>query len=406
MSGTASVPVLGAAMRSVCRELAGADDGRVLQVLRYVDGLPDRGQADGLLAPLRDRLRRLRPPRPLRFARLLFLPLDPVIVAARDWRAGAPQLPRSAIAPILALVRRALPECVPAIEAIINDEGRSEASRIHDGGAMLWAPAAALLRCAPMPPEWRDAALPAAAFRTLAAGCARCLGSADLLADLSDPGMLPADLDRALAFQIKAAEADGPIAWGMFLSVILQRFPSAEAPHRAAMAVRADRALRQSAEAALEAAWTWIEEAAADRSVGDPAEAAAALRRQVGLLEALLREPRQRRRAAGLQAELRAACAHRLDALAQERLVAPLARLSAAEAEDDVVLAVLESDARALRQLDAEGRRLGSGAGCEAPLLAAAAAVRARADMAPMDRARLVEILLGPKAALAEAAQR
>src|SRR5580698_6184503 len=125
-------------MRSVRRELAGADDTRVLQVLRYVDGLADRGQADGLLAPLRDRLRRLRPARPLRFARVLFMPMDPAIVSTRDWRAGAPQLPRSAIAPIVAMVRRAQPELLLPFDAIINDSNQAESVRARNGGSMLW----------------------------------------------------------------------------------------------------------------------------------------------------------------------------------------------------------------------------------------------------------------------------
>jgi hypothetical protein len=400
MMRAGSTPVIGPEMRSVRRELAGAVDTRVLQVLRYVDGLTDRGQADGLLAPLRDRLKRLRPARPLRFARLLFTPMDPAIVSTRDWRAGAPQLPRSAIAPIIAMVRRARPDLLSPIEAIINDSNQPEAARVRDGGSMLWTPSAALLRTAEPPPEWREAGLPPAAFRALAAGCARCLAAADQLDDLNDPGVPAADLDRVLAAQMRAAEADGPIAWVMLLSVILQRFPASDAPHRAAAAASSNRALQQSADAAIEAAWTWIERAANDTSVGDPAEAAADLRRQAGLLEVLARDPKQRRRAVTLQTELRAACARRIESVAQERLVGPLQRITAEDAADEGVLAVLETDARALRQLDSEARRLGAGTGQETQLRTAAAAVTARTDMAPMDRARLVEILLGPQAAM------
>jgi len=398
VTGAGSAPVLGPEMRSVRRELAGADDARVLQVLRYVDGLADRGQADGLLAPLRDRLGRLRPARPLRFARLLFAPLDAVIVSARDWRAGAPHLPRSAIAPIVAMASRALPDLLPPFEAIVSDQARPEAARVRAGGSLLWAPVARLLRAAEAPPEWRAAGLPPAAYRALAAGCARCLGAADELDDLNDPGLPAADLDRALAAQMKAAEADGPIAWGMMLSILLQQFPGAEAPHRAAAAASANRALQQSAETAFEAAWTWIERAANDTGVGDPAEAAAGLRRQTGLLEVLARDPKQRRRAVALQSELRTAAARRVENVVQDRLVGPLQRMTAADAAAEGVLTAFEADARALRQLDMESRRLGNGH--DVQLRAAAAAVTARTDMAPMERARLVEILLGPAAAL------
>ena len=64
-----------------------------------VDAMPNRGAADQLIAPLRARLAHLRPPRPLRFARLLFLPLDPLIVPAARWRAAQPAIPRTVIPP-------------------------------------------------------------------------------------------------------------------------------------------------------------------------------------------------------------------------------------------------------------------------------------------------------------------
>jgi hypothetical protein len=102
-------PVMGPDMRTLRRELVGASDERVLEVLRFVDTLPDRAAADGLLAPLRNRLRVLRPPRPLRFERLLMAPLNPVLVEPAAWRLGAPTLPRQAITPIAAQIREALP---------------------------------------------------------------------------------------------------------------------------------------------------------------------------------------------------------------------------------------------------------------------------------------------------------
>ncbi len=89
------------AIREVARGLAAARDAQIMQVLAMVDAMPHRGAADQLIAPLRTRLARLRPPRPLRFARLLFLPLDPLIVPAARWRAEQPTIPRTVI-PFLA----------------------------------------------------------------------------------------------------------------------------------------------------------------------------------------------------------------------------------------------------------------------------------------------------------------
>src|SRR5689334_24255463 len=86
-----------AEIREVARGLASARDEQIMQVVAMVDAMPNRGPADQLIAPLRPRLARLRPPRPLRFARLLFLPLDPLIVPAARWRAEQPTIPRTVI---------------------------------------------------------------------------------------------------------------------------------------------------------------------------------------------------------------------------------------------------------------------------------------------------------------------
>src|ERR1700712_4282876 len=94
------------AIREVSRGLAQARDEQILKVVAMVDAMPERGAADQLIAPLRARLAQLRPPRPLRFARLLFLPLDPLIVSALRWRAEQPTIPRSAIPSLAAAVAR------------------------------------------------------------------------------------------------------------------------------------------------------------------------------------------------------------------------------------------------------------------------------------------------------------
>ena len=80
---------LNPAIREASRGLVEARDDQVAQIVAMVDAMPDRGAADHLIAPLRARLARTRPPRPLRFARLLFLPLDPLL-ASSVWRGVAP----------------------------------------------------------------------------------------------------------------------------------------------------------------------------------------------------------------------------------------------------------------------------------------------------------------------------
>src|SRR5918993_3946884 len=80
-----------------------ADDVALGRVVALLDGLKDRGEADELLARARHRLQGLRPPRPLAFTRLLFVPLDGVIVPPSKWRRGEGQVPRSAL-PALAAI--------------------------------------------------------------------------------------------------------------------------------------------------------------------------------------------------------------------------------------------------------------------------------------------------------------
>jgi hypothetical protein len=399
MSGPSAAPFIGPEMRAVRRELAGASDQRVLDVLRFVDSLNDRSQADGLLAPLRDRLRALRPRRPLRFQRLLFEPLGPAIVNAADWRPNMPSMPRSAIGPFVGIVRRALPEVVADVERIIADTDMPESARVCAAGHALWARAGETLQGAALPGDWHETSLQPAAFKSLTASVAGVLSVAWQLVELADPSVPEAELNETLSALLDAAEAKGALAWGMLLTVLLQRFPTAEAPRRSAGSMRADKAMREAAAASMEAAWTWIEAGTRDLAIGDPAEAADVVRRQVKLLEELSRDPANRRRTTELQAALRDACAARFQTGVKQRLLAPIQSLSAAEAADGGLLAMLEADARALRRLDMDSRRLGCGAAHDARLAEAASAITARTDIPSIDRARLVEILRGPQAA-------
>jgi hypothetical protein len=77
-------------------------------VLALIDDLSERGEADALIAPLRGRLAGLRPRRKLGLTRLLFTPLNPIIVDAANWSAAALSIPRTALAPLGGQVRQGL----------------------------------------------------------------------------------------------------------------------------------------------------------------------------------------------------------------------------------------------------------------------------------------------------------
>src|SRR5580704_4191496 len=73
-------------LRRLHHGLATAPDMQIAKVVAVVDALESRGAADEMIEPLRSRLPQLRLPRPLRFSRLLFMPLDVLIVPNPEWR--------------------------------------------------------------------------------------------------------------------------------------------------------------------------------------------------------------------------------------------------------------------------------------------------------------------------------
>jgi hypothetical protein len=296
------------------------------------------------------------------------------------------------------LVRAAAPDATREAETIIEDSTRPEALRMLQAGQLIWPAAAHCLRAAAVPAQWASTALPPATFRPIALASAVCWAAALPLLRLTDPGVTAAELNQGAAALLNEAEADGAVPWGALLLTLLHQFPQADEVLHAATAMRADRAMRQIGEACLESSWQWVEQGTVGPGPADPAEAALELRQQNMLLEHIGRDPKHHRRAAGLQTALRAASAERLATAVQERLLAPLQVPAAILPHDDASITALEEDARGLRQFDGEIRRLTKGAHHEPGLQAAVSAINARSDIPAIDRARLLEILLGPQA--------
>jgi len=136
-------------------EIAAAPDDRIVRIVATVDAMAARGPADDLLAPLRPRLSVLRPPRPLRFTRLLFHALDPLIVPASRWRPGQPAIPRTALAPMAAHVRARMADAA-RIEAAIAGRFDNESDPIADLGKTLWPEAAGILASPDIPAAWAE----------------------------------------------------------------------------------------------------------------------------------------------------------------------------------------------------------------------------------------------------------
>ncbi len=402
-------------LREVRRGVAQAGDAQVLQVLRMVDALEERGATDAVLDQVRPRLRAIKPARPLRFARLLFMPLDPLIVVPKAWRAGTPFLPRTALMVLARAVRLMMADdtaqigSLARIDAMIEGANTDDAAIVRQAGSLLWPCAAdrlGRLGAAPEPDrlaacsaEWAAEGLSRTELQPLALALAHILAHAQALHDHDHAG---ARIEEpALLDMLAGSQSAGARACGMMLSLLVLRLP--EAAPALLGAAQAAAGLRPLAEAAVETALAWLEAETADQRTTIVNVATIELGRQTALLNALADQPgaTRRRRVAEVKGQLLTGCLHRLEASLQERVMAPLRTLPANPEQRDVALDALEDTARTLRRFEVEARRLGASAKFDAMAQDACAAVVGASCLSRMDRARLVEILAGPAAALA-----
>ncbi|HVC63504.1 MAG TPA: hypothetical protein VND19_24460 [Acetobacteraceae bacterium] len=401
----------GREIRELGRRLAAAPDAEVARAVAVVDQLPRRGAADQLIDPLRPRLARLRLPRPLRFTRLLFLPLEPLIVPPPRWQPRLPNIPRSALAPLAATVRAGLGTEAEAIDAMIHGSFSLHAEAVMGAGNLLWPRAAALLSAAPPPVGWAETGLNMAMYTTLARRVGAVLAQAPLLRELiaeADAGIASPRLAPVQAM-LGDVGARCPDALTMLVTLLLANLPQLAgllariAPELSAQTAAA---LRQAGQEATEALLAGIEAGGGMATAitgSDLADAAQEVRRTISLLRQLAERtdiPQMRARVQAIHERLDGGCRQRFaQAMASEFL--PLLRQPPA-GSDGAAARALEATARHLRELESEARLIGGGDAYDAQLRDAAAAVRAGgATMSLPARVRLVEILAGTEAALA-----
>ena len=148
--------------------LATATDGELCNVVGALDGLSSPAAADALLTELRPRIGGLRPSRPLRFSRLLALPLEPVLVPSTAWGSDRSGIPRAALRPVIEAVRSALGGEATRIESAARGCTMADTALVALLGPYLWRlAAAAQLRLpsecwtgAGLPPDAAEAVLP------------------------------------------------------------------------------------------------------------------------------------------------------------------------------------------------------------------------------------------------------
>jgi hypothetical protein len=396
-------------MKALRGEIVGASDSQILRIVATVDAMVARGPADALIAPLRQRLSMLRPPRRLRFGRLLFHPLDSLIVAAPRWRPGEDAIPRTALVAMTEHIRRAMPGQADAIEHETVGHTEGETDLVTRLGRAIWPAAAGICRSEALPETWYRSGLTDTMYRPLASCIAALLDEAASLEAVcaeTANGLLPVNEEAVTAILERVANAN-QAALPMLIALLLMRLPevatkllamaagSRGAPMKAAMERVVDRVLQQLN---LEGG---TEDLITIGTLADAGAAASHIKTLLSQLDTPSNKPLRREQLRMIRQRLGASCQARFTAGLEGELLGPLQHL--ADCPDDAAIRGLETAARGLRVLEIEGRGVGSGSAYDVLLRRATEAIRGSvvgSQLAIVDQIRLVELLSGPEAAL------
>lgn len=396
-------PGKGAEIRALNRHLVTARDERVLQVVAMVDALPQRGEADALIAPLRPRLAQLRPHRPLNLGRVLFTPLNAVIVPAAQWRRGSPVVPRTALPALIRQVESAKPALAAEVTAAMAGHSTADWRLLDRVGRALWPQAGAVLSSAPVPPEWEaETGLSAVDHAVVSRAAGLVLSRA---VEIAEQAEADAPDRQAVAGMVRDAAAQGPEAIGVVVGVLLHASPALAAlvlSVTTAHGTPIDAAGRAAAERAIDSVLAQID--AEQLVAADDPAGLAGLRRTVAMLDELatlsVDRPTRFARISEARGRIDAACRVRFESVLHSDVVPRLGQVPTASAEDE---ARLEAAARNLRGFEQVARRVIGSDHYDRLLRATSAALAPRPEddkAARVARLRLAEILLGPEVAL------
>lgn len=397
---------LGAVMRGLRGDLHEADDRQLTKIVAMLDRLDNRGEADALIAALRPRLAHLRLPRRHNLTRIMFMPFDPLVVAAADWTRESLALPRSILRSLVDIVRAHAPDRFTAIDATLADDRPAIAGEALRIGRVLWPLAAEALQSATMPGDWQFATgLRPADFPTLCRTVAAILHHAPATLHLVAADAVGVPPSTAEIARFMAPFASGDVRTMATLIAILNlRLPHIEAIRQLNQVLNADLGatpLRMAADQAFDYILGALETAAAppvhlDQAVVEVTRLAAMVDTQS--LRTFGR-PTQAARVAKVRSRLDMACRAQFADLLTSQVLVPLDWMAEA---DDAAIEAAENDARALRRFDQAARQLGGAASYDQALRAGGEHLRPRYDDSAttrIDKLRLAEILLGSTAA-------
>jgi len=382
-----------------------ATNGQLFRLTQTLDVLPQRAVAEAVMDAVRPRLRHLRPARPLNLARLLFLPLDPLLAEPRDWRPGQGLVPRSAILPMAEHLRAVEPSLVTGLDARIAGAKLTDEVLAAEQGALLWPAAAKALPRKP-PAGWEEAGLPDQHFAEVARICAALWRHGPALWRLRMAARDgPPEASLRPAFRVIAA--DGAEAMELCLGALL---PYAAHPARmVAVVAGLNQALASPAERALDRYLSGVSPGLEGADLEGMADAAARFARTLRDLDSALTrdKPKRAQQLQALRMSAAQCCNERLEQEMARRLTEPLAALVAATAPPDAAVEALEHAAMALRGIGDSTRRLHASGASEklfAPVIAQLTALAVRLPKAGSgflraDALRLLEILAGTSVA-------
>lgn len=130
------------ALARISGQASRASDTVLRQVVAVLDAVPSRAMLDPIIEAARPRLKLLRPPRPMTFARILFLPFDGALVPMREWSPGSAKFPRPALMPIAEAIRAALGPAAEEVNANLGGRNFFDVLQVDYVGRSLWGEAA------------------------------------------------------------------------------------------------------------------------------------------------------------------------------------------------------------------------------------------------------------------------
>ena len=395
-------------IRGVRRELATARDEQLVRVVAVVDAMPERGDADALVAPFRERLAVLRPTRTFNFTRLLFMPLNALIVGPALWRRGAQSVPRHTLSTFSEIVRAAMGPRAEAIDVALSRQTHlpadSASAPIATLGKLVWPEAALVISAASAPDRWcADTSLSKDDFAPIARLISAVLGMAldrQIVADqISHDGM--ANLENVsdmVATSLNLPADLAVMATGLLLvsmprpDLLLQVLDAKLASTCSKATSVAERAI----DFALERTQKLLEEPA------DRFSRMQSLRGGAALLQAYEARPPTAANRRILIQEARTtvgqACRTSFTVTADTYFQAAITGLHAGTS--DSTIAALEQSARDLRELQSIGRQLGPAAFYRDKLQSTLACVQACESLTLSDRVRLIELLSDTETAM------